>query len=150
MSLNKILLIGIVGQDPQTISTKTGIPMAKFSLATHEREKSSDGKYTEVTDWHEIVVVGSTAKFVLTHVRKGKHLLVEGRLKNREFTTKDGIKVKTVQVRSDRVEFVGPVVKTNKEESSVEQSPLLPTAEVTLCSGPNPTLETLIEEDGVI
>jgi single-strand DNA-binding protein len=147
MSLNKVLLIGIVGQDPTVITTKTGLPMARFSLATHEREKSDGGQYVEITDWHEIVVVGSTAKFVLTHVKKGKHLLVEGRLKNREFTTKEGVKVRTIQVRSDRIEFVGPVAKNSKEEAEYN-TPAHPT-DVVLCSGPSPTLETLIEEDGV-
>lgn len=150
MSLNKVMLIGVVGQDPMVINTKTGVPMARLSLATHERVKTDDGKYVEVTDWHEVVVVGSTAKFALAHVRKGKHLLVEGRLKNREFTTKEGLKVKTIQIKADRVEFVGPAPKGSREDSASEPSDSAPASDVILCSAPSPTLEALVEEDVVV
>lgn len=128
MGLNKVFLLGNVGKDPVMVSNPNGVPIAKFSLATHEMQKSPDGKYVESTEWHEVVVVGSQASFVINNVKKGKHLLVEGSLCNREFTTKDGTKWRISQIKAHRVEFAGPAPRATDMLTASSDSPAEPTS----------------------
>ena len=106
--INKVILLGNVGMDAVSIPTKNNMPMARFSLATNEFIKDSSGQSTKVTEWHEIVTFGKTASFVLNYVRKGKLVLVEGKLASREYVNKSGEKVKSFQIKADSVQFAGP------------------------------------------
>jgi len=99
MSLNKVTLIGNVGQDPEIRSTQDGKELANFSLATTESWKDkSTGEKKDKTEWHRVVVFGPLAGIVKNYVKKGSKLYVEGQLKTREWTDKEGIKRYTTEV----------------------------------------------------
>lgn len=97
-SVNKVVLIGNVGKDPEVRYTQAGDPIASFSLATSERWTDKAGQKQEKTEWHKVVVFGKTAKFVGDNVTKGVALYVEGSMSYGQYTTKDGAKVNTAEV----------------------------------------------------
>jgi single-strand DNA-binding protein len=99
MSLNKVSLIGLVGKEPDIRTTQDGKEVASFSLATTESWKDKNtGEKKDKTEWHRIVVFGALAGIVKNYVKKGSKLYVEGQLKTREWTDKDGIKKYTTEI----------------------------------------------------
>lgn len=97
-SVNKVILIGNVGRDPEVRYTQAGEPIANFSLATSEKWTGKDGTNQEKTEWHKVVVFGKQAKVVQDYVTKGKPLYVEGTLSYGEYVNKDGNKVNTTEI----------------------------------------------------
>jgi single-strand DNA-binding protein len=106
MSLNKVILIGNVGKDPEIRYIDNNRAVANFSLATNDRAyKTSNGtEIPERTDWHSIVAFRETAQFVEKHVKKGSGLCVEGKIRYRNYE-KDGVKRYVTEIYADRVEF---------------------------------------------
>jgi len=100
MSLNKVCLIGNLGKDPEIRLTKDGKEIASFSLATTESWKDKQtGEKKDKTEWHRIVVFSQgLVGIVKNYVKKGSKLYVEGQLKTREWTDKDGIKKYTTEI----------------------------------------------------
>jgi len=94
---NKVILAGNVGRDPQ-IQTFDGRKKASFSLATTNKYRGEDGSLREITDWHNIVVWGNLADIVEGYVRKGTPLLIEGRLRYREYDDKDNIRRRIAEI----------------------------------------------------
>jgi single-strand DNA-binding protein len=88
MSVNKVILIGNVGQDPEVKYIKEDLPVAKFSIATSE-SYTKDGEKVENTEWHNIVIWRNLAKVVEKYVKKGSKLYLEGKITNRQYE-KDG------------------------------------------------------------
>lgn len=89
MAVNKVILIGNVGNDPEIKYIKEDVPVAKFSLATSESYKNKDGERVKNTEWHNIVVWRGLAKVVEKYVKKGSKLYIEGKLTHRKYE-KDG------------------------------------------------------------
>lgn len=89
---NKVQLIGRLGQDPEIITFKDGGKMAKFSLATDDSYKDKQGNKIERTYWHSIIVKNGLVKVVENFVNKGQEVAIEGKLTNRSWEDKDGIK----------------------------------------------------------
>jgi single-strand DNA-binding protein len=79
-SVNKVILVGNVGQDPEVKYTPSGIPLAKFSLATNERYKDKAGEWQDRTEWHNVLAWQRLAEIVGEYVKKGSKLYIEGRL----------------------------------------------------------------------
>lgn len=79
-SVNKVILVGNVGQDPEVKYTPSGTPVAKFSLATNERFKDRSGEWQDRTEWHNVVAWQRLAEIIGEHVKKGSKLYVEGKL----------------------------------------------------------------------
>lgn len=90
MSVNKAILIGHLGSDPELKYTPGGKAVATFSLATNERWTGQDGQKNEKTTWHNIVVWGKQAETVKEYLRKGRQVYLEGRIDNRSYEKKDG------------------------------------------------------------
>ena len=88
--VNKVILIGNVGNDPEVKYIKEDVPVAKFSLATSESYKNKDGERVTNTEWHNIVVWRGLAKVVEKYVKKGSKLYIEGKLTHRKYEDKDG------------------------------------------------------------
>ena len=88
--VNKVILIGNLGQDPELRSTPSGQSVATLRLATQERVKDKDGNWTDRTEWHNVVVWGRTAENVNQYCKKGKQIYVEGRLQTRKWQDKEG------------------------------------------------------------
>ncbi len=91
-SVNKVILIGNVGRDPEMRSTPSGIPVTNFSLATNEVTSTKDGKREERTEWHRIVAFGKLAEICKQYLTKGKQIYLEGRLRTRSYDDRDGNK----------------------------------------------------------
>ena len=98
-SVNKVILIGNVGRDPEIRYMQSGEPIANFSLATSERWTGKDGQKQERTEWHRVEVFGKTAQVVRDYVTKGKPIYIEGSIRYEEWTDKDGNKRNTTRIR---------------------------------------------------
>lgn len=104
MSVNRVILLGHVGRDPELRYPEKDMPVAFFSLATNERRGTSQ---TEITEWHRIVMYGQNASLAERYIRKGTHLYLEGRLQTREFTDRTGITRQVTEIIAERFELLG-------------------------------------------
>lgn len=107
MSVNKIILLGNVGQDPEVTRLETGTTVAKFSLATSEKRKNRDGETVDDTTWHNIVAWKGTAEIVEKYVKKGSTLFIEGKQLNRSYTDRNGNKRYTSEVSVGALTLIG-------------------------------------------
>lgn len=108
MSLNKVILIGNVGRDPEVRYISDNVPVASFTLATTKRGyKTNDGKEVpEKTEWHNIVVWRGLAKIAEQYVKKGTQLYIEGELQTRSWE-KDGVKHYTTEIIANDLQLLG-------------------------------------------
>ena len=97
-SVNRITLLGNVGQDPEVRTTSAGTKLAKITLATNHRWKDSSGQYQERTDWHRLTCWDKLASIVEEHVSAGDRLYVEGRVEYGSYDRADGVSIPTVEV----------------------------------------------------
>lgn len=104
MSVNKVILLGYVGIDPEIRYPEPNLPIARFTLATTERRGSSQ---TEVTEWHALVIRGQNAAYAERYIRKGTRLYVEGHLVTREYTDRMQITRRKTEIVVDFFEIVG-------------------------------------------
>lgn len=93
-SVNKVILLGNVGKDPEIRSTPVGTVVATFTMATSSNQKDPQGNWQERTDWHNIVAFGRTAEIIRDYVKKGSKLYVEGRMQTRNWDDKEHAGVK--------------------------------------------------------
>src|SRR5262245_21494869 len=107
-SLNKAILIGNLGRDPEIRYTQAGEPIANFSLATSEKWTGKDGQKQERTDWHRVEVFGKQAQVVRDYLSKGRSVYVEGQIRYEEWTDKDGNKRNGTRIRVNQ--FGGRIV----------------------------------------
>jgi len=109
MSVNKVILIGNVGKDPEIRYFENDRAVANFPLATTERgfTTSNGQQIPERTEWHNVVVWGGLAKVVESYVKKGTQVYVEGKLRTRSWDDKDGNKRYTTEVYADALQLLG-------------------------------------------
>lgn len=106
-SINKVILIGRLGKDPEVRFTPGGQAVANFSIATTDRWKNKqNGNFEERTEWHNIVVWGKTAELCKEYLSKGRQVYIEGRLQTRSWTDKEGHKRYTTEVVAQTVQFL--------------------------------------------
>ncbi len=107
MSVNKVLLIGRLGNNPEIRYTNTGTAVANFNLATSESWNDKAGAKQERTEWHRVVVWGKLAELCEKYLAKGRQCFVEGRLQTRNWDDKDGNKRYTTEIVATTVQFLG-------------------------------------------
>ncbi|MBU8932593.1 MAG: single-stranded DNA-binding protein [candidate division Zixibacteria bacterium] len=107
MSVNKVILVGRLGKDPELKYTTSSRAVVNFSLATNERWTSQDGQKQEKTTWHNIVAWGKQAEVINEYCRKGKQLYIEGRIDNRSWDKDDGTKGYISEVVVQNFQFLG-------------------------------------------
>jgi len=107
MSVNKVILVGNVGKDPDVRHLDSGVTVARFSLATNETYTDKSGKKVTQTEWHNIVVWRGLAEVAEKYVKAGKLLFVEGRLKTSSYDDKEGIKKYKTEIFCDNFRFLG-------------------------------------------
>lgn len=100
--LNKAMLIGRLGRDPETAMTKNGTPVASFSLATTEKYKEQ-----ERTEWHKIIAFGKLAEICAQYLHKGKQVYLEGRIQTREWEDKEGNRRWTTEIIANTMQMIG-------------------------------------------
>ena len=106
MSVNKIILVGNVGQDPDTRYLPDGTAVTQLSIATNNKWKDKSGQQKEKTEWHRVKFFGKQAEIINEHVKKGSQMYIEGRMEYGEYE-KDGHKVYTSEVRGQVFQFIG-------------------------------------------
>lgn len=105
--VNKVILIGNLGVDPEVRFTPSGQAVANFRIATNEAWTDKSGQKQERTEWHRIVVWGKMGEMCGEYLKKGRQVYVEGRLQTREWTDKEGKKNYTTEVVAQTVQFLG-------------------------------------------
>ena len=105
--VNKVILVGNLGKDPQTRSTPNGQEVATLTVATSEKFKDKAGEMQERTEWHTVVVWGKQAESCGKYLTKGRQVYVEGRLATRKWTDKEGAERYTTEVVAETVKFLG-------------------------------------------
>lgn len=106
-SVNKVILIGNLGSDPEVRYTPSGAAVANFNIATNENWKDKNGQDQERTEWHRIVVWGKLAELCGEYLSKGRTVYVEGRLQTRDWTDKEGNKRYTTEIVANTIQFLG-------------------------------------------
>lgn len=107
MSVNKVILLGRLGQDPELKYTPGGSAVCNFSLATTESWTDKSGQKQEKTEWHRVVVWGKLAELCNQYLAKGRQAFLEGRLQTRAWDDKDGNKRYTTEILASTVQFIG-------------------------------------------
>ena len=128
MSLNKVILIGNVGKDPDVRYFDSGNAIANFPLATSERGyKLANGtEVPERTEWHNIVASRERAQFVEKYVKKGSLVYVEGKIRSRNYDDKDGNKRYITEIYADRVEFYSLGTRRDGTQDTDSAEPAIP------------------------
>ena len=107
MSLNKVMIIGRLGADPEVKTLSSGNSLTTFSLATSENWKDKEGQKQEKTEWHRIVVWGKLAEICGKYLAKGREAYIEGKLQTRSWEDQQGQKRYTTEVVASNVQFIG-------------------------------------------
>jgi len=105
--VNKVILLGNLGADPELKSTPSGQSVCSLRIATSEKYKDKDGNQQEKTEWHKVVVWGKLADLVNQFCKKGKQIYLEGKLQTRKWQDKDGKDQYTTEVVAENVKFLG-------------------------------------------
>ena len=106
-SVNKVIIVGNLGQDPEARFTPQGTAVTNLSLATNEAWKDQNGEMQDRTEWHRVVLYGRPAETAAEYMKKGQMVYVEGRLNTREWEDKNQIKRKTTEIRCDNFTMLG-------------------------------------------
>jgi len=117
-SVNKVILIGNLGNDPDLKYTPSGAAVANFSIATKESWKSKEGTQETKTEWHKIVAWGKLAEICGEYLAKGRPVYIEGKLQTREWTDKDGGKRYTTEIVAQAVQFLGSAGGSKQDVST--------------------------------
>jgi len=106
-SVNKVVLVGHLGADPESRFTPSGVAVTTFNLATNESWKNSEGNYEDRTEWHRIVLYGKAAETANEYMKKGQLTYIEGRIRTRSWEDKEGMTRYTTEVLGDRFTMLG-------------------------------------------
>ena len=120
MSVNKVMLVGRLGQDPDVRYMPNETAVCNFSLATSRRYKNKDGERVENTEWHRVVMFGKLAEIAKEYVKKGSQIYIEGRLQSRKWQTKEGQDRYTTEIIAENMTMLGG--KSDSAEGSNQSS----------------------------
>jgi single-strand DNA-binding protein len=133
-ALNRVQLIGNLGKDPELRYTPDGTPVCNFSIATSESWTSKAGEKQEATEWHRISMWGKLGETAAQYLKKGRQVYVEGSIRSREYTNKEGQKATAYEIRGDklvmlnsgepRAEGSAPYQKPAPKPAAPAQAPL--------------------------
>lgn len=120
-SVNKVILIGNLGADPEVRYTPSGSTVANFNLATTEQWTNKDGEKEERTEWHRIVAWGRLGEICGEYLHKGRQVYIEGRLQTRSWEDKDGIKRYTTEINALSMQMLGSPRREGGTAQSVDE-----------------------------
>ncbi|MDZ7737739.1 MAG: single-stranded DNA-binding protein [Bacteroidales bacterium] len=107
MSVNKVILVGNVGKDPEVRYIDTNVPVARFPFATSETYRSRDGEKITTTEWHNVVLWRGLAEVTEKFVKKGSQLFIEGKIRTRSYDDRDGNKKYITEIIADNMQMLG-------------------------------------------
>lgn len=120
-SVNKVILVGRIGRDPEVRHTQSGQPVASLSVATDESYKDKQGNKVEYTEWHNVTAWGKTAEFIGAYLSKGRLVYVEGKLKTEKYTDHQGVEKYTTKIVADRVQAMDKRPEDQQQAAQTEQ-----------------------------
>jgi len=120
-SVNKVILVGNLGQDPDARFTPQGTAVTNLSVATNESWKDQSGEIKEKTEWHRVVMYGRMAETANEYMNKGQMVYIEGRLQTREWEDKNQVKRRTTEIRCDSFTMLGKRSEVNQGTHSNDQ-----------------------------
>ena len=120
-SVNKVILVGNLGQDPEARFTPQGTAVTNLSVATNESWKDQSGEIKEKTEWHRVVMYGRMAETAKEYMNKGQMVYIEGRLQTREWEDKNQVKRRTTEIRCDSFTMLGKRSEVNQGTRSNDQ-----------------------------
>ena len=130
-SVNKVIIVGNLGQDPEARFTPQGTAVTNLSVATNESWKNQSGEIQDRTEWHRVVMYGKMAETASEYMKKGQMVYVEGRLQTNEWEDQNQVKRKTTEIRCDNFTMLGrrsdspqgTPAQTNKTEDQDDDLP---------------------------
>jgi len=123
MAVNKVILVGNVGKDPDIRHLDSGVSVASFPLATSETYRNKENEKVTNTEWHNIVVWRGLAEVVEKYVKKGDPLYIEGKIRSRSYDDKDGNKKYITEIIADNMQMLGSKQSNDNDSSSEEKQP---------------------------
>ncbi len=117
MSVNKVILVGNVGKDPEVRYIDTNVPVARFPFATSETYRSRDGERITTTEWHNVVLWRGLAEVAEKFVRKGSQLFIEGKIRTRSYDDREGNKRYITEIIADNMQMLGRRPDSQTEDS---------------------------------
>ena len=121
-SVNKVILVGNLGKDPEIKKFDSGIKNASFSLATTEKFKNKAGETVTTTEWHNIVVWGTLADICEKYLKKGSQIYLEGKIKTRTWEDKSGTKKYITEIFADTIQFLAKNDKSENDKSTKQEN----------------------------
>jgi single-strand DNA-binding protein len=106
-SVNKVILVGNLGRDPEVRYTPDGAAITSVSIATTSKYKNKSGEMVEETEWHRVTFFGRLAEIAGEYLKKGRSIYVEGRLKTRKYTDKDGVEKYATDIIANEMQMLG-------------------------------------------
>ena len=141
--LNKVMLIGNLGADPEIKYAQSGTPIANFNIATSENRKNSDGEWEDITEWHRVVMFSRQAEVCKDYLHKGSKVFIEGRLQTRSWDDQDGKKHYITEVVGFNMVMLDP-----KDKDTTMNAPEPPESPVSdTDTTPEPSEDIPKEED---
>ncbi len=119
-TVNKVIIVGRLGKDPDMRYTPSGTAVANFSVATNHATKDQDGNWNEQTEWHNVSTFGRSAEFAGEYLKKGKLVYVEGRLQTRNWEDQNGVKHYRTDIIASDIQLLG---SRTEGESAGEAAP---------------------------
>ncbi len=107
MTVNKVILVGNLGADPEVRTTPSGTVVANLRIATNERVRDKEGAWSDHSEWHRVACFGRTAENVGKYLTKGRQVYIEGKIRTRKWQDKDGNDRWSTEIIADRIHFIG-------------------------------------------
>ena len=123
MSVNKAILIGRLGRDPEVRYTPNGEAVANFSIATDEQWKDKNGERQTRTEWHNITLYRKLGEIAGQYLRKGSLVYIEGRIQSRKYTSKDGVERTAYEIIGNEMKMLGSKSENASGQESQNQAP---------------------------
>ena len=124
--INKVILVGNLGRDPEVRTLENGAKVANFTLATSESYKNKEGQRVTQTEWHNIVLWRGLAEIAEKFLRKGNQVYIEGKIRTRTWDDKDGIKRYTTEILGDNLTMLGGRREMDEGDTSVKAEDTAP------------------------
>lgn len=138
--INKVILVGNLGRDPEIRNMENGVKQARFSLATTENYRDREGNQTEHTEWHNIVLWRGLAGVAEQYLKRGNSVYIEGRIRTREYLDKEGNKKYITEILGDNMVMLGGKRTEQQAPAAVNSGPAVPTPDENGSSQPEDDL----------
>jgi len=145
-TVNKVILLGRLGKDPEMRYAPSGTAIAKFSIATNSRQKNQSGEWVDSTEWHNLVAFGKTAEIAGEYLKKGKQVFIEGRLNTSSWEDAQGQKKYKTEIIVSELQFIGGKGDDGDNRQTTSEAPRK-AAEPTVAAPPANAAQSTTDQD---